>query len=236
MANFPCEAIVNATTTLMVLNTSARHGTEFRIVDGAGDKLSQYLYNLRPRGLRIGDAIISPSFRLTNCYHIIHTNGPNYKDKFHGSRALIKQQLADCYRRCLEEAFESKAQNIAFPSISTGHSLKWPRESAARIGVTTVRAWFRHPIHGGKRRERIKRVYFLADPLGPNSRQERAWYVLREQVSSYWGECLKRNSSWASSPFKTFSLGTCLGSNNSKFLPEEVIANSPLPDRVEAFE
>jgi len=175
MANFPCETIVNATNTFMVLNTSARRGAEFRIVDGAGEKLPHYLYNLRPGGLRIGDAVTSPSFKLPNCYHVIHTNGPDYNHKFYGSRALRKQQLADCYRRCLEEAFENKTHSIAFPCISTGPSLKWPRESAARVGVMTVRAWFRHPIHGQRRRERIKRVYFLADPLGPNSRQERAW-------------------------------------------------------------
>jgi hypothetical protein len=63
-------------------------------------------------------------------------------------------------------------------------------------------------------------------------------YVSREHFSSYPGvsqeEFLLRHP--LSRRFLLrYALETCLGSNNSKSLPEEVIANSPLTDSMEIF-
>ena len=88
---------------------------------------------------------------------------------------MLKQLLADCYRGCMEEAYTLGAKSIAFPAISTGLSLGWPRNEASVIGVRTMRAWLRHPIHGQKKREVIEKVYFLADPVGRQAHQEDAW-------------------------------------------------------------
>ncbi len=54
--------------------------------------------------------------------------------------------------------------------------LGWRRKDASRIGLNTVKAWFRHPIQGATRRARIPGpIYFLADPVGPYERQANAW-------------------------------------------------------------
>jgi O-acetyl-ADP-ribose deacetylase (regulator of RNase III) len=74
----------------------------------------------------------------------------------------------------MEEAFRLGVKSIAFPCISTG-MLGWPRGEGARIGVATVRAWLRHPIHGEEKRGVIQRVAFLADSVGKQAHQEQAW-------------------------------------------------------------
>ncbi|MFN3682016.1 MAG: macro domain-containing protein, partial [Nitrospira sp.] len=47
------------------------------------------------------------------------------------------EQLASCYRRCIELAAANGISSIAFPSISTG-IYGYPIEEAAAIAVTTV--------------------------------------------------------------------------------------------------
>jgi len=175
MSTFPAEAIVNATDYLMTINTANVPDASFQITNAAGPDLLNHLKYNYPRGLRVGDALASPSYELTNCYRIIHVNGPNYRTRIGRLVPLLKQQLADCYRRCLEEAFKLCVKSVAFPCISTGSILGWPRTEAARIGVRTVRAWLRHPIHGVKRMGVIGRVSFLADPVGAQAHQEQAW-------------------------------------------------------------
>jgi O-acetyl-ADP-ribose deacetylase len=174
MSTFPAEAIVNATDRYMTINTSNVRGAEFQITHAAGSELRNHLHYNYPMGLRTGDALATPSFEMPNCYYIIHVNGPNYNTKTKSCLPLLKQQLADCYRRCMEEAFRLGVKSIAFPCVSTG-SMGWPRAEAARIGVATVRAWLRHPIHGDRRQGVIERVAFLADPVGRHADQEHAW-------------------------------------------------------------
>lgn len=88
----------------------------------------------------------------------------------------------DCYRRALEEAFRLGARSVAFPCISTG-VMGWPRGEAARIGVSVVRAWLRHPIYGEVRRGVIEKVVFLCDPVGKQAHQEQAW---RAAFREFW--------------------------------------------------
>jgi O-acetyl-ADP-ribose deacetylase len=173
MSTFPAEAIVNATDLLMTINTANMSGAAHQITHAAGSKLRTHLHYNYPLGLRVGDALASPSFELTNCYYIIHVNGPNYITGTKRLMPFLRQQLADCYRRCMEEAFRLGVKSIAFPCISTG-IMRWPRGEAAKIGVATVRAWLRHPIHGQERGV-IERVAFLADPVEKQARQKQAW-------------------------------------------------------------
>jgi O-acetyl-ADP-ribose deacetylase (regulator of RNase III) len=168
MSTFPAEAIVKATDYLMTINTANVPGASFQLSNAAGTDLLNHLHY---KGLRVGDALASPSYELTNCYHIIYVNGPNYRTGTRRLVPLLKQQLADCYRRCLEEAFKLGVKSVAFPCISTASMLGWPRTEAATIGVRTVMAWLRHPIHGGPRKVVIERVYFLADPVGVQAHQ-----------------------------------------------------------------
>lgn len=141
---FPAEAIVNATNRQMILNTSIVPGGEFQIAQAAGNDLMEFLrQNFDPcAGLPTGEAITTPSFAMRNCWYLIHVNGPNYRTRTRKTLPLLRQQLADCYRRCLEESEKNGIRSIAFPCIGTGATLGWPRAIAARIGIDTIRRWF----------------------------------------------------------------------------------------------
>jgi O-acetyl-ADP-ribose deacetylase len=148
MSSFPAEAIVNATDKFMIINTANIRGAEHQIIHVAGSELRNHLRYNYHFGLPVGDALATSSFEAQNCWYIIHVNGPDFESRRRYVMPLLKQQLADCYRRCMEEAF--------------------------RLGVT-VRAWLRHRIHGEARRAVIERVTFLADPVGRQAHQEQAW-------------------------------------------------------------
>jgi len=87
---------------------------------------------------------------------------------------LLKQLLADCYRRALEEAYRLGASSVAFPCIGT-EMRGWPRSEAARIGVAVVRAWLRHRLHGALRRSVVRKVVFLSDEVRRQGQLEAAW-------------------------------------------------------------
>ncbi|KAE9377849.1 macro domain-like protein [Stipitochalara longipes BDJ] len=175
-STFPAEAVVHATNSSMTLNTTSVNGALNYLVHAAGSELRAHLRYNYPSGLRTGDVLTSPSFEMKNCHYIIHVNGPD----FHRKRSrrscipLLKQQLADCYRRALEEAFKLGVKSVVFPCIGTG-MLGWPRGEAARIGVAVVRAWLRHRIHGEKRRAVLRKVMFLAGGVGGEGHQAQAW-------------------------------------------------------------
>jgi O-acetyl-ADP-ribose deacetylase (regulator of RNase III) len=54
------------------------------------------------------------------------------------------EQLANCYRRCLELAEQHGVRSISFPAISTG-VYGYPLEEAARIALATIASRLRHP-------------------------------------------------------------------------------------------
>lgn len=184
LPDFPAEAIVNATNRLLSLNTAAAVEDQTQLINMAGPQLTLWAYsNMEnyPSGLEVGEAVASPSFNLLNCCNIIHTNGPSHRMMHRQQLAWLKQKLADCYRRCLEEALGVGARSVAFPCISAGSMLRWPREEAAQIGVRTVKSWFNHPIFGKSRREKVPGpLYFLSDPIGSYENQEDAWW------SAFW--------------------------------------------------
>ncbi|MDO9063514.1 MAG: O-acetyl-ADP-ribose deacetylase [Microbacterium sp.] len=85
-----------------------------------------------PDGLSTGDAVATTAGRLPAKW-VIHTVGPVWAKTIDHS-----DQLASCYRRCLEVADELGAKTVAFPAISAG-IYGWPMTDVARIAVTTVR-------------------------------------------------------------------------------------------------
>ena len=181
MVNFPAVAIVNATNLSMTCNTATIPAAKFQITKGGGPHMLQWLCKALPNGLPVGEAAVSPSFDLPNCDHIIHTNVPNYRGRTRSTIPLMRQQLVDCYRRCLEEAYKVGAASIAFPCLGAGLVLGWRRRDVSRLGLNTVRLWFKHPIHGAKRRERIPGpIYFLSDPVGPYEHQVDSWLAAFE--------------------------------------------------------
>ena len=80
-----------------------------------------------------GKAKITPAFNLP-CGYVLHTVGPIV------SGILTKkhcEQLADCYKSCLELASGKGLKSIAFCCISTGE-FHFPQKKAAEIAVQTA--------------------------------------------------------------------------------------------------
>ena len=83
-----------------------------------------------------GEAKATPAFDLpAPIKHVIHTVGPVW----HGGSSGEDEQLASCYRRCLEVADELRARSVAFPAISTG-VYGYPAELAAEVVAPTLRS------------------------------------------------------------------------------------------------
>ena len=92
------------------------------------------------RGLPTGRAVATAAGRLPADW-VIHTVGPVFAADDPERAAL----LASCYRESLRVAAELGVRTLALPAISTG-IYGWPMADAARIALTTVRAWAReHP-------------------------------------------------------------------------------------------
>ena len=71
--------------------------------------------------------------------HVIHTVGPIIYDSL---TDIEQEQLASCYRSCLELAHAYSLQSIAFCCISTGE-FRFPNEEAAQIAIDTVRTYLK---------------------------------------------------------------------------------------------
>ena len=83
-----------------------------------------------------GTAKITSAYNLP-AKHVIHTVGPiangNPSD-------VHREQLASCYRSCLDVAAENHLHSLAFCCISTG-VFGFPQQEAAEIALRTVRDW-----------------------------------------------------------------------------------------------
>lgn len=94
----------------------------------------------------VGKAKITRGFNLP-CRYVLHTVGPIV------SGILTKkhcEQLADCYKSCLELASDKGLKSIAFCCISTGE-FHFPQEKAAEIAVQTVARF----LQADKRLEKV---------------------------------------------------------------------------------
>jgi len=103
-----CDAIVNAA------NTGLRKGGGVcgAICRAAGPDLETHTDRLEP--IQVGEAIITPGFRLPNAW-VIHVAGPRY-----GVDADPEFRLAKAMRNVLELADATKVVRLAVPAISTG--------------------------------------------------------------------------------------------------------------------
>ena len=82
----------------------------------------------------VGQAKITRAYNLP-CRYVIHTVGPVVSGDL---TDLHREQLASCYRSCLELAAEKGLKTVAFCCLSTG-VFRFPNEEAARIAVAAVR-------------------------------------------------------------------------------------------------
>ena len=93
--------------------------------------------------LATGDAFITKGYNLP-AQHVIHTVGPIIPDGVPTREQ--KEQLAQCYRSCLNVAEKNGLESIAFCCISTG-VFHFPNYLAAKIAIETVKSY---PLHALK--------------------------------------------------------------------------------------
>ena len=80
-----------------------------------------------------GTCLFTDAYNLPS-KHVIHTVGPVVTGHLTDRK---RDDLAKCYRNCLEICIEHGIRSIAFCSISTG-VFRFPKDEACRIAVTTV--------------------------------------------------------------------------------------------------
>jgi O-acetyl-ADP-ribose deacetylase (regulator of RNase III) len=130
ITKIPVDAMANAA------NAALRGGGG---VDGAihragGPEIMRELDEIRARdgGCATGSAVATTAGGLPAKF-VLHAVGPIYRDGKQGE----PEQLAGCYRTCLELAEARGARTISFPAISTG-VYGYPVEEAAGIALRTI--------------------------------------------------------------------------------------------------
>ncbi|RMG28653.1 MAG: O-acetyl-ADP-ribose deacetylase [Gammaproteobacteria bacterium] len=124
------DAIVNAANTSLL----GGGGVDGAIHRAAGPELREY--NRKLGGCPVGEARISPGFRLPAKY-VISTVGPVW----HGGTRGESELLEKAYRSSFELALaQGDIRSIAFPAISTG-AYGFPKDRAAEIAVRVMREY-----------------------------------------------------------------------------------------------
>jgi O-acetyl-ADP-ribose deacetylase (regulator of RNase III) len=107
-------------------------------------------------GCATGDAVVTTAGHLKAKY-IFHAVGPRYR----GGTKDEAEQLASCYRNCLQLAAERDLKTIAFPAISTG-IYGYPMDEAAEVAIREVREFLQRPSSV----EEVRMVLFGKESLG----------------------------------------------------------------------
>lgn len=135
------DAIVNAANSQMLGCFRPLHGCiDNAIHSAAGVQLRlecDSVMRRRGREAQPGEALLTQGYNLPASY-VIHTVGPVIPNGV--PTPGQEMQLANCYRHSLELADGKGLRSIAFCCISTGVFM-FPPERAARIAVSTVKAW-----------------------------------------------------------------------------------------------
>ena len=97
---------------------------------------------MQGRLLATGNAFITKGDNLP-AKHVIHTVGPIIPDGIPTKEQ--EEQLAACYRSCLDLAEKNGLESIAFCCISTG-VFHFPNQRAAEIAIETVKSYPRHSL------------------------------------------------------------------------------------------
>lgn len=131
------DAIVNAANSRL----AGGGGVDGAIHRAAGPGVMRELDGVRAKtgGCATGDAVVTGAGQLKAQY-IFHAVGPVYLGGTEGEA----DQLASCYRKCLQLAAERDLRTVAFPAISTG-IYGYPLEEAAQIAVGEIRRFLDHP-------------------------------------------------------------------------------------------
>ena len=97
----------------------------------AGRELEQYCKNIGKQ--EYGNAVITPSFELSNCESIIHACGPRWLDGNQGE----PESLVKTHNSIIKLAKLHNLKSIAIPAILTG-IYRFPADIAAKIAISTV--------------------------------------------------------------------------------------------------
>ena len=97
---------------------------------------------LQGRLLKTGEAMMTKGYNLP-AKHVIHTVGPIIEIGVPTEEQ--EEQLAKCYRSCLDLAEKAGLESIAFCCISTG-VFHFPNERAAEIAIETVKRYPRKSV------------------------------------------------------------------------------------------
>ncbi|GAB3743788.1 O-acetyl-ADP-ribose deacetylase [Hymenobacter agri] len=128
-------AIVNAANSSLL----GGGGVDGAIHRAGGPKILEECRFLRERkypfGLPPGQAVATTGGNLPATV-VIHTAGPVW----HGGNQHEAEELAACYRSCLQLAAARELASVAFPGISTG-IYGYPKAEAASVAVREVRQW-----------------------------------------------------------------------------------------------
>lgn len=138
------DAIVNAANAQALGCWSPLHNCiDNCIHSAAGIQLRKECADImQGRLLKTGDAFITQGYNLP-ARHVIHTVGPIIETGIPTKEQ--EEELAQCYRSCLDIAEENGLESIAFCCISTG-VFHFPNELAAQIAVETVKAYPRKHV------------------------------------------------------------------------------------------
>lgn len=138
-----CGAIVNAANSALLGCFCPNHGCiDNAIHTFAGVQLRLKCAEIMRKQAHeeeTGGAKITPAYNLP-CEYILHTVGPIVCGALNKKH---EQQLASCYRSCLELLKQNGVKSAAFCCISTGE-FHFPNKRAAEIAVETVRDFLRH--------------------------------------------------------------------------------------------
>lgn len=142
MTTLECDAIVNAANNQMLGCFYPNHGCiDNAIHTYAGIELRLACAKLMAQQdsyEKTGQAKITLAYNLP-CKYVIHTVGPIVQTQVTSNDC---EQLANCYRACLDLASQYHLQSIAFCCISTGE-FAFPNEKAAKIAIETVKDYLR---------------------------------------------------------------------------------------------
>ena len=113
-------------------------GVDGAIHRAAGPELLSACKEVRrthyPQGLPVGEAVITPGFRLPARF-VIHTVGPNR----HWGQC-DPADLARCFTSAAQRALDKHCETTAFPAISAG-VYGWDMAQVANVAVTALREW-----------------------------------------------------------------------------------------------
>lgn len=154
------DAIVNAANSQMLGCFIPGHNCIDNAIHSAAgiqlrDECNKYMLRKKEKDKyykeQTGQAMITKAYNLPSNY-VIHTVGPIVTGSL---TEYLREELALCYKSCLNIAIKNNIKSIAFCCISTGE-FHFPNKEAAKISINTVKSFFNKKDNF----EKIDRIIF----------------------------------------------------------------------------